>query len=147
MTATKQFSTKLPYEHECSLVLIKPRLKTTEETIILLAKTRGLKIYARRVCKMTKNGKLASKFYNTPNLSSEVVSYLSENELVTLVFNGPDAIKIMRDIRAKLLESENLAEPFDGIHASDSPEEAIREMGVLFSDLPCLRFPSPITSS
>ena len=136
---------------EKTLVLIKPDAFEKRHTgdIIAIYEKAGLKILAMKLMQMTP--RVAQKHYaehiGRPYYA-ELEEFMTSAPLVAMVLAGDDAIARVREINGKT----NPAEAAEGtvrrlyaesvgknaVHASDSPESAVREIAIFFSAIEVL---------
>ena len=134
---------------ERTLVLIKPDAmqRSLAGEIIARLERRGLKIVAIRLMKVSKP--LAKKHYAEHEgkpFFPGLVEYITSSPIIAAVFEGPNAIKAVRQTMGKTnpLEAETgsirgdfgLEKGRNLTHGSDSPESAKREIALFFGDLP-----------
>jgi nucleoside-diphosphate kinase len=139
---------------ECTLVLIKPDAmqRSLAGEIIARLERRGLKIVAIRLLHVT--DELARRHYAEHDgkpFFPGLVEYITSSPIIAAVFEGPGAIKAVRQtfgttapleaapgsVRADfgLEKGRNLT------HASDGPEAAAREIALFFGDTPPTSWP------
>ena len=131
-----------------TLILVKPDAFARGLTgeIIARFERKGLRIVALK--HMTMDTELAQQHYAEHDgkpFFGELVSFITSGPLVAMVLEGDEAVEVVRaangatdgrkaapgTIRGDLALSnrENL------VHGSDSPESAVREIGIWFPDL------------
>ena len=134
--------------NEKTLVLIKPdaMAKHVVGDIIKIYEREGLSIRAMKMLKMDE--KIASRHYEEHigrHYYDELVAFMTSAPIVAMVLEGEGAIANVRRINGKT----NPAEADEGtirklfaengsrnaVHASDSPENATREIHIFFSEL------------
>ncbi len=132
---------------EETLVLIKPDAVRKKHIgdIIKIYETNDLEITAMRMLTMTKE--LAAKHYvehlDRPYYS-DLEGFMTSGPIVAMILKGEDAIKRVREINGKTnpkdaaegtirkLYAENGSR--NAVHASDSPENAKREINIFFGE-------------
>ncbi|MBR3622160.1 MAG: nucleoside-diphosphate kinase [Selenomonadaceae bacterium] len=132
---------------EETLVLIKPDAVRKKHIgdIIKIYETNDLEITAMRMLTMTKE--LAAKHYvehlDCPYYS-DLEGFMTSGPIVAMILKGEDAIKRVREINGKTnpkdaaegtirkLYAENGSR--NAVHASDSPENAKREINIFFGE-------------
>ena len=132
---------------EETLVLIKPDAVRKKHIgdIIKIYETNDLEITAMRMLTMTKE--LAAKHYvehlDRPYYS-DLDGFMTSGPIVAMILKGEDAIKRVREINGKTnpkdaaegtirkLYAENGSR--NAVHASDSPENAKREINIFFGE-------------
>lgn len=133
---------------EKTLVLIKPDAFGKNHTgeILKIYEDAGLKIVAAKVMQMDK--KIAAIHYAEhveKPFYPELVEFMTSAPLMALVLGGENAISKVREINgatnpAKAAEgtirklfAESVTK--NAVHASDSPENAAREIKIFFSEI------------
>ena len=133
---------------EKTLVLIKPDAFGKNHTgeILKIYEAAGLKIVAAKVMQMDK--KIAAIHYAEhveKPFYPELVEFMTSAPLMALVLGGENAISKVREINgatnpAKAAEgtirklfAESVTK--NAVHASDSPENAAREIKIFFSEI------------
>jgi nucleoside-diphosphate kinase len=139
---------------ERTLVLIKPDAmqRGLAGEVISRLERRGLKIVGIRMLKVSKS--LAKQHYAEHNgkpFFPGLVDYITSSPIVAAVFEGPNAIRAVRQTfgATNPLEAETgsiradfgLEKGRNLTHASDSPESAEREIALFFGDMPLLVWP------
>ncbi len=131
---------------ERSLVLVKPdgvqRLLIGE--VITRFERRGLKLAGLKLMKITED--LARTHYQQhegKGFFEGLIRYITSSPVVAMVWEGPSAITVIREITGATDPSKAspgtirgdyaLDVSFNMVHASDSPEAASREIGLFFS--------------
>lgn len=132
---------------EETLVLIKPDAVRKKHIgdIIKIYEANDLEITAMRMLTMTKE--LAAKHYvehlDRPYYS-DLEGFMTSAPIVAMILKGEDAIKRVREINGKTnpkdaaegtirkLYAENGSR--NAVHASDSPENAKREINIFFGE-------------
>lgn len=132
---------------EETLVLIKPDAVRKKHIgdIIKIYEANDLEIMAMRMLTMTKE--LAAKHYvehlDRPYYS-DLEGFMTSGPIVAMILKGEDAIKRVREINGKTnpkdaaegtirkLYAENGSR--NAVHASDSPENAKREINIFFGE-------------
>ena len=132
---------------EETLVLIKPDAVRKKHIgdIIKIYEANDLEITAMRMLTMTKE--LAAKHYvehlDRPYYS-DLEGFMTSGPIVAMILKGKDAIKRVREINGKTnpkdaaegtirkLYAENGSR--NAVHASDSPENAKREINIFFGE-------------
>ena len=132
---------------EETLVLIKPDAVRKKHIgdIIKIYEANDLEITAMRMLTMTKE--LAAKHYvehlDLPYYS-DLEGFMTSAPIVAMILKGEDAIKRVREINGKTnpkdaaegtirkLYAENGSR--NAVHASDSPENAKREINIFFGE-------------
>ena len=132
---------------EETLVLIKPDAVRKKHIgdIIKIYEANDLEITAMRMLTMTKE--LAAKHYvehlDRPYYS-DLEGFMTSPPIVAMILKGEDAIKRVREINGKTnpkdaaegtirkLYAENGSR--NAVHASDSPENAKREINIFFGE-------------
>lgn len=131
---------------EKTLVLIKPDAVRGKHIgdIIKIYEEKGLKILAMKMLQMDK--KLASKHYEEHigrPYYEDLMGFMTSGPIIAMVLEGEGAIANVRAINGKT----NPAEAAEGtirklyaasgsrnaVHASDSPENAAREISIFFN--------------
>lgn len=131
---------------EKTLVLIKPDAVRARHIgdIIKIYEEKGLDILAMKMLKMDE--RLASKHYEEHigrDYYDDLMGFMTSGPIVAMVLQGEDAIANVRAINGKT----NPAQAAEGtirklyaasgtrnaVHASDSPENAKREISIFFS--------------
>jgi nucleoside-diphosphate kinase len=133
---------------EKTFVLIKPDgiNRGLIGSIIQRYEQKGLKISAAKLMKVTKD--LAQKHYSehaSKPFFSELIAYITSGQVLAMVLEGPNAIKLARIINGATKVEDALPGTIRGdfatsttenlVHASDSPESAKREIVLWFPDL------------
>ena len=132
---------------EETLVLIKPdavKAKHIGEIIAIYEKN-NLEIVKMRILTMTKE--IAAKHYEEHigrSYYSELEEFMTSGKIVAMILKGENAIKKVREINGKTdpkeadegtirkLYAEN--KQHNAVHASDSPENAKREINIFFGE-------------
>ncbi len=138
---------------ERSLVIIKPdgMQRGLADTIINRLKQQGLKLIAEKTLKLEKP--LVQKHYaphrNKPFFNS-LVAYITSAPVVVAVFEGEEAIALIRKVMGDTDPAKAGAGTIRGdfgldieqntIHGSDSVETAHREIGLFFTDNEILNY-------
>ena len=131
---------------EKTLVLIKPDAVRGKHIgdIVKIYEEKGLKILAMKMLQM--NEKLASKHYEEHigrPYYDDLMGFMTSGPIIAMVLEGEGAIANVRAINGKT----NPAEAAEGtirklyaasgsrnaVHASDSPENAAREISIFFN--------------
>lgn len=132
---------------EETLVLIKPDAVKAAHIgeIIAIYEKNKLEITKMRMLTMTKE--LAAKHYEEHigrNYYNELEEFMTSGRIVAMILKGEDAIKRVREINGKTdpkeaaegtvrkLYAEN--KQHNAVHASDSPENAKREINIFFGE-------------
>ena len=133
---------------EKTLVLIKPDAFGKNHTgeILKIYEAAGLKIVAAKVMQMDK--KIAAIHYAEhveKPFYPELVEFMTSAPLMALVLGGENAIERVRKINGatnpakaaegtiRKLYAESVTK--NAVHASDSPENAAREIKIFFSEI------------
>ena len=132
---------------EETLVLIKPDAVKAKHIgeIIAIYERNNLEIVKMRMLTMTKE--IAAKHYEEHigrSYYDELEEFMTSGRIVAMILKGEDAIKKVREINGKTdpkeaaegtirkLYAEN--KQHNAVHASDSPENAKREIGIFFGE-------------
>lgn len=134
-------------DFERTLVLAKPDAmqRGLAGEIISRLESRGLRLIGLKLMQMTEE--IANRHYEEhvgKGFFAGLVGYMTSGPIVAAVFEGPDAVKAVRQsvgatnpveaapgtIRGDygILKGRNL------VHASDSPESGVREASIFFKD-------------
>ena len=131
---------------EKTLVLIKP--DATERNIIgniiSFYEKGGLKISEIKILKAPiEKAKLHYAEHIGRPYFDELISYITRSPLCALIIEGEDAINKVRQINGNtdpltadkntIRGSFGLSKTENSVHASDSPENALKEIGIWFS--------------
>lgn len=144
---------------ERSLVLIKPdaiqRGLTGE--IISRLEEKGLKLVAMKMIHMDKS--MAEKHYAIHKgkpFFEELVSFITSSPIIAIVFQGNNAVNIIRRSMGETNPAESASGTIRGdfaisiehnlIHGSDSPENATKEISLFFSSGEILDYSREIDS-
>lgn len=129
-----------------SLVLIKPDAiqRGLAGEIISRLERRGLKIVAMKVLQMDKT--LAQRHYaihKDKAFFNKLVDFITSSPIIALVFQGKDAVEIIRQAMGETDPTKALPGTIRGdfgldiqhnlIHGSDSAENASKEINLFFS--------------
>lgn len=132
---------------ERTFVMIKPDAvkRNLIGQIISRLELRGLRIVGMKMLKMDRETaeKLYAEHQGKP-FFQELVNYITSGPVVTMVIEGDEVVQLIRKMIGNtdpkdsppgtirgdmaLSKSENV------IHASDSPEKALREMSIFFTE-------------
>jgi nucleoside-diphosphate kinase len=131
---------------ERSLVLIKPDAiqRGLAGEIISRLEKRGLKIVAMKMLHMDKN--LAQRHYAIHKgkaFFDDLVSFITSSPLIAIVFQGKNAVEIIRQMMGETDPAKALSGTIRGdfgidighnlVHGSDSLENASKEIDLFFS--------------
>ena len=131
---------------ENTLVLIKPDAVRAKHIgdIIKIYEEKGLKILAMKMLKMDE--KLASKHYEEHigrDYYDDLMGFMTSGPIIAMVLQGEGAIANVRAINGKTnpgLAAEGTIRKLyassgsrNAVHASDSPENAKREISIFFN--------------
>jgi nucleoside-diphosphate kinase len=131
---------------ERSLVLIKPDgiQRALAGQIISRLERKGLKIVAVKMLHMDKN--LAERHYAIHKgkaFFDDLVSFIASSPLIAIVFEGENAVQIIRQIMGDTDPAKAPSGTIRGdfgidighnlVHGSDSPENARKEIDLFFS--------------
>jgi len=131
---------------EKSLVLIKPDAiqRGLAGEIIYRLEKRGLKIVAMKMLHMDKN--LAQRHYAIHKgkaFFDDLVSFITSSPLIAIVFQGKNAVEIIRQMMGETDPAKALSGTIRGdfgidighnlVHGSDSLENASKEIDLFFS--------------
>jgi len=133
---------------ERTLVLIKPDAISNKHIgdIIKHYETEGFKIAAMKLMKMTKE--IAAKHYAEhigKSFYNDLVDFMTSEPLVAMVLIGENAIARVREVNGatnpekanagtiRKLYADSVTK--NAVHASDSPENAKREIAIFFSEI------------
>jgi nucleoside-diphosphate kinase len=131
---------------ERSLVLIKPDAvqRALAGQIISRLETKGLKIVAMKMLHVDAN--LAQRHYAIHKgkaFFNDLVSFITSSPLIAIVFQGDNAVQIIRQMMGETDPAEAPSGTIRGdfgvdvghnlVHGSDSPENASREIDLFFS--------------
>jgi nucleoside-diphosphate kinase len=131
---------------EKSLVLIKPDAiqRGLAGEIIYRLEKRGLKIVAMKMVHMDKN--LAQRHYaihKEKAFFDDLVSFITSSPLIAIVFQGKNAVEIIRQMMGETDPAKALSGTIRGdfgidighnlVHGSDSLENASKEIDLFFS--------------
>ncbi len=131
---------------ERSLVLIKPDAvqRALAGQIISRLENKGLKIVAMKMLHMDTN--LAQRHYAIHKgkvFFNDLVSFVTSSPLIAIVFQGDDAVKMIRQMMGETDPAEAPSGTIRGdfgidvghnlVHGSDSPENASKEIDLFFS--------------
>ena len=132
---------------ERSLVLIKPDAveRNLIGKILTIYEDNGLKIVDMKLTKVSKE--LAEAHYiehKGRDYYENLIAYITRSAVVAVVLEGEDAITEVRRLNGKTNPAEaeegtvrrlyGLATNQNSVHASDSPENAQREIGIWFPE-------------
>jgi len=132
---------------ERSLVLIKPDAiqRALAGQIISRLERKGLKIVAMKMLHMDKN--LARRHYAIHKgkaFFDDLVSFITSSPLIAIVFQGENAVQIIRQMMGETDPAKALSGTIRGdfgidvghnlVHGSDSPQNAYREIDLFFSE-------------
>jgi nucleoside-diphosphate kinase len=132
---------------EETLVLIKPDAVKAAHIgeIIAIYKKNNLEIEKMRTLTMTKE--IAAKHYEEHigrPYYEELEKFMTSGQIVAMVLKGEDAIKRVREINGKTDPKEAAegtvrklyaeSKQHNAVHASDSPENAKREINIFFGE-------------
>ena len=132
---------------EQSLLLIKPNVvrKNKIGAVIAILEDKGLVITRMRMLTMTKE--LAGKFYAVhagKEFYGRLVDFMTSGPIVAMVLEHNNCVAYVREIigntdpqkaaggTIRKLFADSLTE--NAVHASDSPENAKIEMGIIFGE-------------
>ena len=131
---------------EKTLVLVKPDAFKNHHTgdIVKLYEEKGLQLLAMRMMKMTKE--VAAKHYEEHigrDYYDDLMGFMTSGPIVAMVLQGEGAIANVRAINGKT-NPDQAAEGTirklyaasgsrNAVHASDSPENAKREISIFFN--------------
>lgn len=130
-----------------TLVLIKPDAiqRGLAGTIISRIERRGLKIVAMKMIQV--NRELAERHYSMHKekpFFSKLVDFITSCPVIAIVFEGKNAVEIVRQTMGKTNAAEAMPGTIRGdlaidlqqnlIHGSDSPENAIKEINNFFTE-------------
>lgn len=133
--------------YERTFVMIKPdaMARGLVGEIISRFEKKGLKMVAAKLLKMDEN--MASKHYSEhigKPFYESLVRFITSGPVLAMVWEGENAIKAVRKIVGKTDPHEAGPGTIRGdmaaitrmnlVHASDSPESAIREISLFFRD-------------
>ena len=131
---------------ERSLVLIKPDAiqRGLAGEIIYRLEKKGLKIVAMKMMHMDKN--LAQRHYAIHKgkaFFNDLVSFITSSPLIAIVFQGKNAVEIIRQMMGETDPAKALSGTIRGdfgidighnlVHGSDSLENASKEIDLFFS--------------
>ncbi|EDP73432.1 nucleoside-diphosphate kinase [Hydrogenivirga sp. 128-5-R1-1] len=133
---------------ERTLMLVKPDAvrRNLEGKIIAHVQEKGFKLIGLKKLKLTKEQ--AEKFYYVHKerpFFSELTDFMSSGPIVAMVWEGENAISVIREIMGatnpeeaeegtlRKLYGTNIGE--NAVHGSDSPESAKYEIPFFFSEL------------
>ncbi len=131
---------------ERSLVLIKPDAiqRGLAGEIIYRLEKKGLKIVAMKMLHMDKN--LAQRHYAIHKgkaFFDDLVSFITSSPLIAIVFQGKNAVEIIRQMMGETDPAKALSGTIRGdfgidighnlVHGSDSLENASKEIDLFFS--------------
>ena len=131
---------------ERSLVLVKPDAvqRALAGQVISRLENKGLKIVAMKMLHMDTN--LAEQHYAIHKgkpFFDELVSFISSSPLIAVVFQGENAVQIIRQMMGETDPARAPAGTIRGdfgidvghnlVHGSDSPENAGKEIDLFFS--------------
>jgi len=143
--AIAETSSHKEYRLERSLVIVKPDgvQRGLVGAIIGRFEARGLRIVALKMISVDKN--LAERHYDVHRgkpFFEALVDYIASGPVVTMVVEGPEAIKVVRSMVGATRPHEAAPGTIRGdfaltglrnlIHASDGPETARAEMSLFF---------------
>jgi nucleoside-diphosphate kinase len=130
---------------ECTLAFLKPEavMRGLMGEIISRIERKGLLIVAMKLLQPTR--KQAEKIYEVhkgKNFYEPLIDHITSAPILALVIEGPNAVSVLRNIIGKTNPIEARAGTIRGdfalnvqkniIHASDSLENAKKEIGILF---------------
>jgi nucleoside-diphosphate kinase len=131
---------------EKSLVLIKPDAMERNLSTVILSRLEaaGLKLVALRMLHMDRA--LAERHYAVHRekpFFNDLVDYITSTPIVAAVFEGEDAINRIRQLMGAtdpakanagtIRKDYGLDLQRNSTHASDSPENGVREIGLFFN--------------
>lgn len=133
---------------ERTLVLIKPDAIANNHIgdIIKHYEKEGFKVAAMKLMKMTKE--IAAKHYAEhigKPFYNDLVAFMTADPLVAMVLTGENVIARVREVNGatnpekaaegtiRKLYAESVTK--NAVHASDSPENAAREIAIFFSEI------------
>jgi nucleoside-diphosphate kinase len=136
---------KTRLDMEQTLVILKPDCVQRRLVGRILARfeDKGLKLVALKMLQMDRP--LAERLYGVHNgrdFYEPLLAFMTSSPAIALVIEGPDAIRVVRGMLGPTAGTEappgtirgdfGLSSRLNLTHASDSPESAVREIGVLF---------------
>lgn len=131
---------------EKSLVLIKPDAMERNLSTVILSRLEaaGLKLVALRMLHMDRD--LAGRHYDVHRekpFFNDLVDYITSAPIVAAVFEGEDAINRIRQLMGAtdpakadagtIRKDYGLDLQRNSTHASDSPENGVKEIGLFFN--------------
>ena len=145
---------------ERTLVFLKPSavIRGLMGEIISRIERKGLKITAMKLLKLSREkAEELYEMHKEKAFFQELVSHVTSGPVLAMVIEGPNAIAVMRNLIGKTnpLEASpgtirgdyalNVTKNF--IHASDSPENAEREIKIFFKEEEIVDYTKPAEES
>ena len=121
---------------EKTLVLIKPDAVRGKHIgdIVKIYEEKGLKILAMKMLQMDE--KLASKHYEEHigrPYYDDLMGFMTSGPIIAMVLEGEGAIANVRAIKGTIRKLYAASGSRNAVHASDSPENAAREISIFFN--------------
>lgn len=130
---------------EQSLIILKPDTlqRGLVGQVISRFENKGLKIVGMKLVQITRE--LAEKHYGehrAKDFFGDVVSYITSGPVILMVLEGPSAITVIRQMlgatdgrkapAGTIRGDFGISTRYNLVHASDSPEAALREIALFF---------------
>ncbi|NLE28093.1 MAG: nucleoside-diphosphate kinase [Phycisphaerae bacterium] len=130
---------------EQSLVILKPDTlqRGLAGQVLSRFENKGLKIVGMKLTRLTRE--LAEKHYSehrAKEFFEDVVGYITSGPVILMVLEGPSAITVIRQMlgptdgrkapAGTIRGDFGIATRYNLVHASDSPEAALREIALFF---------------
>jgi len=145
---------------ERTLVFLKPSavIRGLMGEIISRIERKGLKITAMKLLKLSREkAEELYEMHKEKAFFQELVSHVTSGPVLAMVIEGPNAIAVMRNLIGKTNPLEASPGTIRGdyalnvtknvIHASDSPENAEREIKIFFKEEEIVDYTKPAEES
>ena len=145
---------------ERTLVFLKPSavIRGLMGEIISRIERKGLKITAMKLLKLSREkAEELYEMHKEKAFFQELVSHVTSGPVLAMVIEGPNAIAVMRNLIGKTNPLEASPGTIRGdyalnvtknvIHASDSPENAEREIKIFFKEEEIVDYAKPAEES
>ena len=145
---------------ERTLVFLKPSavIRGLMGEIISRIERKGLKITAMKLLKLSREkAEELYEMHKEKSFFQELVSHVTSGPVLAMVIEGPNAIAVMRNLIGKTNPLEASPGTIRGdyalnvtknvIHASDSPENAEREIKIFFEEEEIVDYTKPAEES
>lgn len=141
---------------EHTLVFLKPEaiMRGIMGEIISRIERKGFNITAMKLTQLTKNqAERLYEMHKGKNFFDALVQHVTSGPVLAMVVEGPKAVSVIRNMIGKTNPQEAQPGTIRGdyglnvtknvIHASDSPENAEREIKIFFSPQEILQYEKP----